>query len=190
MSNVVAIAWYRYLKSLEKHPVKTKAISSAVIAGVSDMTAQKLVSNAPLNWRRTLAMALFGLIWGGPSNHYWQLFTNRLLKGRKDTASVLQKMILDNCVYSPIYNLLIMTYIAAVVEGRSSAFVKAKLQQDLPTLQMNSWKVWPIVSIVNYKYVPLKLRVLVVQLLAFFWSTFVILQSRSAAAVVPRLKAT
>ena len=69
-----------------------QAITSGSLAALSDITAQKLVSNAPLNWRRTLAMALFGLIWSGPSNHYWQKFTNQLFKGKKDAASVVQKV--------------------------------------------------------------------------------------------------
>lgn len=119
MSNVVTVAWTRYLRQLEREPLKTKArlsfgqsptfadtpiwnvttsatamqaITSGSLAALSDITAQKLVSNAPLNWRRTVAMALFGLIWSGPSNHYWQKFTNQLFKGKKDAASVAQKV--------------------------------------------------------------------------------------------------
>ena len=69
-----------------------QAITSGSLAALSDITAQKLVSNAPLNWRRTLAMALFGLVLSGPSNHYWQKFTNQLFKGKKDAASVAQKV--------------------------------------------------------------------------------------------------
>ena len=52
-------------------------------------------------------------VYGGPSNHYWQDFTNRLLKGRKDNASVVKKLLLDNLVFSPVYNVLMMTYISA-----------------------------------------------------------------------------
>lgn len=69
-----------------------QAITSGSLAALSDITAQKLVSNAPLNWRRTVAMALFGLIWSGPSNHYWQKFTNQLFRGKKDAASIVQKV--------------------------------------------------------------------------------------------------
>ena len=77
-----------------------QAITSGSLAALSDITAQKLVSNAPLNWRRTLAMALFGLVWSGPSNHYWQKFTNQLFKGKKDAASVAQKVSVCACVYA------------------------------------------------------------------------------------------
>eukprot|EP00891_Asterochloris_glomerata_P007800 jgi/Astpho2/7800/Aster-06091 len=151
-----------------------------ILAGISDITAQKLVSSRPLNWRRTLAMALFGLVYGGPSNHYWQDFTNKMLKGRKDNASVVKKLLLDNLVFSPVYNVLMMTYISAVVEGRSATYTRNKLTTDFPQLQLNSWKVWPLISICIYKYVPLKLRTLAVQLVALFWGTFVILRSRAA----------
>lgn len=133
-----------------------QAITSGSLAALSDITAQKLVSNAPLNWRRTVAMALFGLIWSGPSNHYWQKFTNQLFRGKKDAASVAQKVctsvplasaavlpaeqrrhvlsytivlpltlcilcwqvLIDNLVYSPVFNLLVMAYISTVVEGK------------------------------------------------------------------------
>lgn len=137
-----------------------QAITSGTLAALSDITAQKLASNAPLNWRRTLALALFGFVWSGPSNHYWQLFTNQLFKGKKDAASVAQKVcelvayslmhtvgnfatsvmhepntitrpcrpicnlhahmqvLIDNLVYSPIFNLLVMAYIGTVVEGK------------------------------------------------------------------------
>ena len=49
-----------------------QAITAAVLAGLSDIIAQKLAAKAPVNWRRTAAMAAFGGIWSGPSNHFWQ----------------------------------------------------------------------------------------------------------------------
>lgn len=40
---------------------------------------------------------------------------------------------------------------------------------------------WPLVAIFNYRYVPLKLRVLVINLAAFCWSTFLITRSNRKA---------
>ena len=134
MSNVVTVAWARYLRQLEREPLKTKArfgfgqtaissqippsyaitsatamqaITSGSLAALSDITAQMLVSNAPLNWRRTVAMALFGLIWSGPSNHYWQKFTNQLFKGKKDAASIAQKV----CIFAALLQLHLLNSI-------------------------------------------------------------------------------
>lgn len=84
-----------------------QAITSGSLAALSDITAQMLVSNAPLNWRRTVAMALFGLIWSGPSNHYWQKFTNQLFKGKKDAASIAQKV----CIFAALLQLHLLNSI-------------------------------------------------------------------------------
>jgi peroxisomal membrane protein 2 len=34
---------------------------------------------------------------------------------------------------------------------------------------VNSWKVWPIASFISFNYVPAELRVLFVNVVAFFW---------------------
>ena len=38
-------------------------------------------------------MQAFGFLWAGPSNHYWQKFLEKLFKGRRDGATVVQKVI-------------------------------------------------------------------------------------------------
>lgn len=43
------------------------------------------------------------------------------------------------------------------------------LDQKLLTSLLMLLQLWPLVSLINYKYVPLKLRVLVMQAIAFFW---------------------
>ncbi len=64
-------------------------------------------------------MQLFGLIWSGPSAHYWQLFTEGLFRGRRDGATIIKKTLLDQLSYGPLCNALYMTYVALVVEGAS-----------------------------------------------------------------------
>lgn len=61
------------------------------------------------------------------------------------------------------------TDLSLVVEGRSARATKQRLQQDYPRIQLNGWKVWPLAALINYRYVPLKLRVLFVNLVAFCW---------------------
>ena len=60
---------------------------------------------------------VFGLVWSGPSNHYWQQFLERTFKGRRDAATVVEKVIVDQLVYGPLCNILLISYISMVVEG-------------------------------------------------------------------------
>ena len=78
MATIVALAWRRYLRTLRDRPLRTKAATSSCIAALADVLAQRLTSRAPLNWRRTLAIAAYGALWYGPSAHFWQLLLERV----------------------------------------------------------------------------------------------------------------
>ena len=59
--------------------------------------------------------------------------------------------------------------LSLVVEGRSAQHTQQRLKRDYPGIQWNGWKLWPLAAFVNYTYVPLKLRVLFVNVVAFCW---------------------
>lgn len=74
-------------------PAAMQAITAAVLAGVSDLVAQKLAARkAPVNWRRTAAMVAFGGVWSGPSNHFWQIFVERVFRGQSGGSLLMQKV--------------------------------------------------------------------------------------------------
>lgn len=49
------------------------------------------------------------------------------------------------------------------------AAFQRKLVAEYPALQRNGWKVWPLVTLINYRFVPLQLRVLFANIVALFW---------------------
>jgi peroxisomal membrane protein 2/protein Mpv17 len=58
MSEVVAMAGQAYMKQLQTHPLRTKAITSGVLAGCSDAVAQKISGVTKLQLRRLLLIAV------------------------------------------------------------------------------------------------------------------------------------
>lgn len=183
MASLLGLAFARYCQQLEKRPLPTKAVTSGCLSAASDMFAQSMTSKNALNLRRTLAIGAFGFLWSGPSAHYWQAWLQRKFPKLDDT-SVLQKVVLDQATYGPVCNLVLMSFLALIVDGRSFRFTWNKLRSDFWSVQRNGWKFWPLVAILNYRYVPLKLRVLVINVAAFCWSTFLITGSHGKALVV------
>lgn len=183
MASILGLAWACYLKRLEKRPVLTKAITAGCLSSASDILAQSMTSKKAFNLNRTLAIGVFGLMWSGPSAHYWQAWLQKKFP-KQDDASVVQKVVVDQVTYGPVCNLALMSFLALVVDGRSLKFTLNKLRSDFWSVQRNGWKFWPLVAILNYRYVPLKLRVLVINLAAFCWSTFLITRSHGKALVV------
>ena len=86
-----------------------QAITAAVLAGLSDLIAQKLAAKAPVNWRRTAAMAAFGGVYSGPSNHLWQARAVRVFGCRGATAKLTLKLLLQH----------VQAFVERVFRGRS-----------------------------------------------------------------------
>jgi len=87
---VLALAWRRYNGALRRRPLRTKALTSAAVAAASDALAQRLVGG-PYRPRRTALMALFGLLWSGPSAHFWQAAVERAFGPTRGLGGALKK---------------------------------------------------------------------------------------------------
>lgn len=114
-----------------------------------------------------------------------------LFRGKNDMLTVLRKVVLDQLTYGPVCNVLFMSFATLALEGKSLAALRQKVATDYPAVQLSGWKLWPLAALINYRFVPLKFRVLFINLVALFWSTFLLLRSKAAAtaAVVARKQA-
>ncbi|URE19730.1 Mpv17 / PMP22 family [Musa troglodytarum] len=193
MSEIVTVAWQRYLQQLQAHPLRTKAITSGVLAGCSDAIAQKISGVKRLQLRRMFLLMLYGFVYSGPFGHSLHKFMEWLFKGKKGKDTVAKKVLLEQLTASPWNNMLFMTYYGLVLEGacymlrhnlvgRSFSLVRRKIRKDYPSVQMTSWKFWPIVGWINYQYMPLQLRVLFHSFIASCWAVFLNLKAQSGAA--------
>lgn len=57
-------------------------------------------------------------------------------------------------------------------------------------MQQRGWRLWPLASFVSQQFVPLQLRVLWLNAVAFLWSLFLILRSSAGARGAAALAAT
>nr|XP_018684162.1 PREDICTED: peroxisomal membrane protein PMP22-like [Musa acuminata subsp. malaccensis] len=117
MSEIVTVAWQRYLQQLQAHPLRTKAITSGVLAGCSDAIAQKISGVKRLQLRRMFLLMLYGFVYAGPFGHFLHKFMERLFKGKKGKDTVAKKVLLEQLTASPWNNMLFMMYYGLVLEG-------------------------------------------------------------------------
>ena len=72
----------------------------SVVYALGDVCQQKMEGCETLDWARTSRMAVLGFLIG-PLNHYWFLFLDRKLPGRR-AATVVKKVIVDQLVLAPV----------------------------------------------------------------------------------------
>ncbi|KAI5056247.1 hypothetical protein GOP47_0028065 [Adiantum capillus-veneris] len=171
----------KYLLALRHHPLRTKAITAGCIAGCSQTVAQKIGGAKRLDYRRIALVFLYGLLYAGPFGHFFHKLMDQIFKRKQDGATIAKKVAVEQALSGPWNNFIYMLYFGLVLEGRPWIFVKNKLKKDYVNLQLNSWKVWPIVSFINYGFVPLEFRVLFHGLAAACWGVFLNLKVRTLA---------
>ena len=80
----------QYMRLLETHPIKTKSITSGVIAGAGDATCQYLQrtddDDTTFNWRRFANFTAIGGFYVGPLLHTWYSFLMRTIPGSTTRA--------------------------------------------------------------------------------------------------------
>ncbi|KAJ4776268.1 Peroxisomal membrane protein PMP22 [Rhynchospora pubera] len=180
MSDIASKAWAGYLKSLDRHPLPTKAVTAGVLTGISDAIAQKLSGNKHLQITRLLAMFLTGALYMGPFDHFLHKLLDRLFQGKKK-ETIAKKVFVQEFIISPMNTALFLAFYGKVVEGKSFSQVKDKVKTNLPSIQFASWRFWPFVAWFNYQFVPIKLRVLFMNIIGVGWGVFLNLKARSIA---------
>nr|XP_010915328.1 peroxisomal membrane protein PMP22 isoform X1 [Elaeis guineensis] len=181
MGEIAKKGWEQYMRQLQLHPLRTKAITAGVLAGVSDSVAQKLSGIQRLQLRRLLVKVLFGFAYGGPFGHFLHKLLDIIFKGKKDNKTVAKKVLLEQLTSSPWNNFLFLLYYGLIVERRPWVQVKNKVKKDYPSVQMTSWMFWPIVGWINHQYMPLQFRVVFHSFVACCWGIFLNLRARTMA---------
>ncbi|CAK9812478.1 Peroxisomal membrane protein 2 [Anthophora quadrimaculata] len=164
-TNLILQLTSAYFERLYTSPVKTKAITSCIIATLGNFLSQKISGVKRINEDSLLAFALFGLFFGGPLPHYFYTCIQPFVR------NPLILLLVERCLYTPCYQALAL-YMLSIFEGNThNDACKQMKKLYLPVLMANL-KYLTLLQYINLKYVPPVLRVLVVNLIGFFWAIY------------------
>ncbi len=109
-----------------------------------------------LDVKRLITLAAFGFLYHGPSGHYFYNWLDEKIPGN-DSKTVATKVIIDQVIWCPLFMTVFFTYLG-LVAGDGFSAIADKIKNDLFTAVQGSWKVWPIVHAVNFKFISTKHR--------------------------------
>ncbi|KAH8429080.1 Mpv17/PMP22 family protein [Aspergillus melleus] len=161
------LRWYQ--AKLAKSPILTASATSFILFGSGDVLAQQAVDRK--GWEkhdlaRTARLAIYGGAIFGPAATTWFGFLQRhvVLKGTKST--IVARVVADQAIFTPI-NLSCLLSSLAIMEGTDP--VEKWRNAFLPTYKANL-SIWPLVQGVNFAFVPIEFRVLVVNVVSLGWN--------------------
>jgi len=188
-----------YMNKLHTHELQTKFLSAAILALVGDLCAQKIghymnpMISTKLDKRRMMAMFLDGLMFTGPLLHYvyelyeWILPTHdkviedgiaqtdkeKSSSARKRLLAVTAHVLFDNFVMIFAYISLLMIT-TGVMEGRASGIPNELKYDFIPAVKVSmrtSVMGLAPIQLLSFHFLPMKLRVLSVNILDVIWVT-------------------
>lgn len=70
-----------------------------------------------------------------------------------------------------------------LLQGSKPNDVLKKLQRDYPDIIVANYKIWPAVQLLNFYFVPLNYQVVLVQIIAVAWNTYISFKTSSPTSV-------
>ncbi|KAJ4973881.1 hypothetical protein NE237_007055 [Protea cynaroides] len=160
------LSWY--LAALEKYPVLTKAITSALLTCIGDLICQLLIDQvSTLDLKRTFLFTFLGFVLVGPTLHFWYLYLSKLVT-LPGASGALLRLVLDQFLFSPIFIGVFLSTLVTL-EGRPAQVVP-KLQQEWFSAVLANWQLWIPFQFLNFRFVPQQFQVLAANFVALAWN--------------------
>ncbi|XP_053674814.1 PXMP2/4 family protein 3 [Anopheles nili] len=166
-----------YLEQLFEHPLRTKALTSCVIASSANLVSQKLAGVKELNKDSVMAYGLFGLIFTGPLSHFFYSWLDRITN---DTRFKKLFMVLgERALFAPIITGLSLYFISRF-EYKSHDEALGNLLTQYKSILRGNWKFLTLPVFINFNYIPPMLRVLFANIIGFCWMVILSTKRRKA----------
>lgn len=165
------ISIYKKLKSfkINKHLLTVNILSSGCFMLFGEIFVQRIKNENKYDFERIKQSTIVGLS-QGPLHHYFYLWIERLLPGTSKKI-IIKKILVDQLIVSPIF-ISHFLYTSYFLEGKKFKNIHDIFRQKFLRIYAADWAVWPLVQTINFYYVPFKYRVLYVNVISLFYSTF------------------
>ncbi|XP_014272144.1 peroxisomal membrane protein 2 [Halyomorpha halys] len=166
----------KYLMELYKNPVRTKAITSSIISALGNYTSQA-ITGCEINQRSIAAFGLFGLLFGGTIPHYFYIILEQAFPGSGRLTGIC-KFIVERFIYAPLYQMFSL-YVLARFEGKSHIRAYKQTAKLYWSVLQANWQYLSWIQLINILLVPSMFRVLVMNMVGFFWNIYLASKRRA-----------
>lgn len=159
-----------YVTLVQKYPIRTKAVSTCILAFIGDLTAQKISQETPefqYDTRRSVSIATWAFFFMGPVLHMWYGALDRLIVSGK--LIPVRKMLVDQTLFAPFFNGMFLVGVG-MLEGSKIQEVSERVQTKLwPSMKAN-WLLWPAAQMINFTIIPKTFQIIYVNGVALIWN--------------------
>jgi len=173
----------KYEQILRAKPFTTTITTNAIIVGLGEVLKQYIVKynstqEERLEWKFNTqhlnTMLIYGVGYSCLFSYHW--YTNFLprLTQSKDPSKIkmtLKKTFLDQTVNSGLADSTFLYFMTRLNGGDHDDAIE-KHKKDFLRIFIMDQKVWIIVQLFNFYYIPIRYQIFVVSIISVFWSAY------------------
>lgn len=180
----------RYNNLLATRPLLTNVITTGFLFGAGDVLAQTVelrntkaadTEDALFDYPRLRRAVIFGAFIFAPIGDRWYRVLNSVLVSLSKVINTAARVSMDQLGFAPFIG--IPLYFSAMTAMEGGDNIQEKVQQKLKANWWNTltanWTVWPAVQTVNFAFVPVQLRLLVVNTISIAWNCYLLMKLNS-----------
>ncbi|KAM7432625.1 hypothetical protein ABFA07_016985 [Porites harrisoni] len=184
------LTWYNEM--LEKHPIRTKCITSGVLFAMGDFIAQKTAAgkNRSLDDKRLLRAIIYGSGTAPLAHVHFNFLEWLVVRKIAFRASFVPfvKMFIDQFGYWAPCITAVYHVSMGVMEGLTYNETMYRLKTLYwPTLKA-CWMIWPAVMIVNFRFIPVAHQLNFCLAVSLVWATILSVIRASEASHVKEIE--
>ncbi|KAL7647581.1 UNVERIFIED_CONTAM: hypothetical protein RMT77_001181 [Armadillidium vulgare] len=149
-------------------------LQTGLLMSGGDLISQTIIEKKNLQhieWIRPVRFFGMGFFFVAPCLRTWFGFLDRNIK-TVNRIGVLKKVACDQLIFAPAFLTVFLT-VNGLLQKKSFDAVQRQIKRDYFDIITTNWMIWPAVQVINFSYVPLRNQVLVVQIVALFWNTYI-----------------
>ena len=174
-STLKCFRWY--FRQQQRRPYVTELCTMAVIYSLGDLSAQ-MNSVDDYDVHRTMRSITIGIVAAIPSRK-WFLLLGRNFNYSSKIASTTTKVVLNQLIYTPLFIVYFFAFHAILAaQGINGAIERVK--HTVPKSLPRSFLYWPLVTALNFTYVPPQSRSVVTGIFAVVWQSYLSLLNAQA----------
>jgi len=165
--------WRAYNKFVDRYPWGSQILQTGILCASGDVIAQVVVERKKIQEfeiSRVGRFFLMGTCVVAPCIRSWYLVLEKIVTAQ-GTRAAFSKMVLDQAFFAPCF-LVVFVTAASTLQGLSVQDIKANLAANYVDIVTTNWKIWPATQLLNFYLTPVQHRILVVNIVALFWNTY------------------
>lgn len=160
-------AWYSRQQS--HRPYTTQLCTTPLIYCTGDLSAQ-MIGGDGYDLSRTLRNLAVGAVISLPS-YKWFMLLGRHFNYPSAALSTAVKVLVNQAVYTPLVNVYFFAF-HAILRGERVGATVDRVRTGVATSIPRSFLYWPLVTALNFTYVPPQSRSVAASTAAVFWQSY------------------